>query len=78
MQNNNSFTYFDSFRVEHIPKEIKELVKNKNIITNIFRMQACDSIMCGCFYIGFIDFMLAGKTLTEYTNLFSLNNFKKK
>ena len=40
-------------------------------------MQAYDSIMCGCFCIGFIDYMLAGKTLTEYTNLFSPNNFKK-
>ena len=33
--------------------------------------------MCGYFYIGFIDFMLAGKTLTDFTNLFSPNNFKK-
>ena len=40
-------------------------------------MQAYDSIMCGYFCIGFIDYMLAGKTLTEYTNLFSPNNFKK-
>ena len=32
--------------------------------------------MCGCFCIGFIDFMLAGKTLTEYANLFSPNNLK--
>ena len=31
--------------------------------------------MCGYFFIGFIDFMLKGKT--EYTNLFSPNNFKK-
>ena len=76
MQNNN-VTYFDSFGVEHIPKEIKEFVKNKNIITNIFSIQAYNSIICGYFCIGFIDFMLAGKTLTEYTNLFSPNNFKK-
>ena len=27
--------------------------------------------MCGYFGIGFIDFMLKGKTLTEFTNLFS-------
>ena len=33
--------------------------------------------MCGYFCIGFIDSMLAEKTLTEYTNLFSPNNFKK-
>ena len=40
-------------------------------------MQAYDSIMCGYFYIGFIDFMLAGKILTDFTNLFSPSNFKK-
>ena len=74
---NNNVTYFDSFGVEHIPKEIKAFINNKNITTNIFRIQAYDSIMCGYFCIGFIDFMLAGKTLTEYTNLFSPNNFKK-
>ena len=74
---NDDVTYFDSFGVEHIPKEIKAFIKNKNITTNIFRIQAYDSIMCGYFCIGFIDFMLAGKTLTEFTNLFSPNNFKK-
>ena len=68
--NNNSVTYFNSFGVEHILKELKEFVKNKNIITNIFRIQAYDSIMCGYFCIGFIDFMLASKKLTDYTNLF--------
>ena len=75
--NNNDVTYFDSSGVEHIPKEIKAFINNKNIKTNIFRIQAYDSIMCGYFCIGFIDFMLAGKTLTEFTNLFSPNNFKK-
>ena len=74
---NNNVTYFDSFGVEHIPKEIKTFINNKNIKTNIFRIQAYDSIMCGYFCIGFIDFMLARKTLTEFTNLFSPNNFKK-
>ena len=47
-------------------------------MTNIFRMQAYDSIMCGYFCIGFIDFMLAGKKLTDYTNLFSPHDLKKK
>ena len=75
--NNNECTYFDSFRVEHIPKEIKEVVKNKNIKANIFRIQANDSVMCGYSCIGFIDFLFKGKTLTEYTNLFSPNNFEK-
>ena len=75
--NNNDVTYFDSFGVEHIPAEIKPFIGNKNIKTNIFRLRAYDSVMCGYFCIGLIDFMLAGKTLTEYTNLFSSNNFKK-
>ena len=33
--------------------------------------------MCGYFCIGFIDFMLAGKTLTDYTALFSPCDFNK-
>ena len=74
---NNNVTYFDSFGAEHIPKEIKTFIKNKNIKTNIFRIQAYDSIMCGYFCIGFIYFMLAGKTLIKFANLFSPNNFKK-
>ena len=74
---NNNVTYSDGFGVEHIPKEIKTFIGNKNIKTNIFRIQAYDSIMCGYFCIGFIDFMLAGKTLTDFTNLFSPSNFKK-
>ena len=75
---NSDVTYFDSFGVEHIPKEIKAFIgRSLSVTTNIFRIQAFDSIMCGYFCIGFIDFMLAGKTLTEFTNLFSPNNFKK-
>ena len=70
--NNNDVTYFDSFGVEHIPEG-----HSLSITTNIFRIQANDSVMCGYFCIGFIDFMLKGKTLTEFTNLFSPNNFKK-
>ena len=58
VNNTNNVTYFDSFEVEHIPKEIKAFIKNKNIKTNMFRIQAYDSIMCGYFCIGFIDFML--------------------
>ena len=85
VNNTNNVTYFDSFRVEHIPKEIKAFINhplsstlhNKNIITNTFRIQVYDSIMCGYLCIGFIDFMLKGEILTEYTNLFSPNNFKK-
>ena len=74
---NNVVTYFDSFGVEHIPKEIETFIKNRNIKTNILRIQAYDSIMCGYFCIAFIDFMFKGKSLTGYTNLFSPNDFKK-
>ena len=80
---NNDVTYFDSFGVDHIPKEIKTFINrlsssasdNKNIKTNIFRIQAHVSIMCGYFCIRFTNFMLAGKTLTTFTNLFSPNDF---
>ena len=76
--NNNNVTYFDSFGVEHIPKEIKAFIdRSLSITTNIFTVQSYDSIMCGYFCIGFIDFLLARKTLTEFTNLFSPNNCKK-
>ena len=51
--------------------------QTKNIKTNIFRTQAYDSIMCGYFCIEFIDFMFKGKSLTDYANLFSPNDFKK-
>ena len=74
--NNNSVTYFDSFGLEHIPQEFKTFINNKNFKANIFRIQAYDSVMCGCFCIGFIDFMFKEKTLTEYTILFSPYDFK--
>ena len=75
--NKNNIIYFDSFGVEHVPKEIKKFINNKNIIASIFRIQANDSVMCGYFCIGFIDFMLAGKNLTDFTNLFSPHDLKK-
>ena len=83
--NNDDVTYFNSFGLEHIPKEIKTFInrplstalQNKSIRTNIFMIQAYDLIMCGYFCIRFIDFMLVRKTLTEFANLFSPNNFKK-
>ena len=45
--NNKTITYFDSFGVEPIPKEIKKFINNKNIIANIYKVQNYDSIMCG-------------------------------
>ena len=72
--NNKTIAYFDSFGVEHIPREIMKSIARKKIITNIYRIQAYDSIMCGYFCIGFINFMFNGKSLTDYTSLFSPNN----
>ena len=73
----NEVIYFDSFGIEHIPNEIKKYIGNNNIKSNIFRIQAYDSIMCGYYCIEFINYMLKGKTLLGYTNLFSPNDFKK-
>ena len=75
--NAESVIYLNSFGVEYIPNEIRKFIGNKNIITNICRIQAYDSIMCGYFSIRFIDFMLKGKGLLQYTNFFSPNNIKR-
>ena len=67
--------YFDSLGVEYIPKKIMEKIEHsslgiKNIKTSIFRIQDYNSIMCGYFCILFIEYMLNGKTLIDFTNLF--------
>ena len=72
----NEITYFHSFSVKH-PKEIKKFTDHRNIKTNIFRIQADNSIMCGHFCIRFIDFMFTGKSLIDFTSLFSPYDFKK-
>ena len=58
---NIKITYFDSFGVEQVSKEIVKFIGHKSIKTDIFRVQAKNSIMCGYFCIGFIDFMFANK-----------------
>ena len=68
---NIEIIHFDSFGIEHVPKGIKKFIGHKNIKTNIFRIQANNSIMCRYFCIGLIDFMLVGKTFIDYTSLFS-------
>ena len=75
--NAKNVTYFDKFQDEHIPKEFRKFIGNKNTTTNTYRIQAYDSIMCGYFCIGFIDFMLKAKRLLEYTNLFCTNDYEK-
>ena len=73
---NNNVTYFDSFGAENIPKEIKIFIDKSIVVTNILRIQTYDSVMCRYFCIGFIELMLKGKTLTNFTDFFSPNNFK--
>ena len=70
-------TYFNGFGVEHIPKEIRKLVGNKNIIANIYRIQTCNLIMYRYFFIWLTDFMLRGKSLLDYSNLFHPNKYEK-
>ena len=75
--NSNNIIYFNSIGFKHIPKEIKKFIGKENIITNIYRIQAYDSIMCGYFCIEFVGFMLKGRSLLNYTNLFSPKNMKR-
>ena len=74
---NNKVTYFDLCGVEYIPREVKKFIKNKDIKSNIVRIQAYNSVMCGYFCILLIEFMFKGKTLNNFTNLFTPNDFKK-
>ena len=73
----DNIIHFDTFRFEHVPKEIRKFIGNKNIISNIYRIQAYNLIMCGYFCIGFIDFILKDKSLLDSTNLFSSNDYEK-
>ena len=75
--NDNNVTYFDSFGVEHIQKKFLKIIGSKNIVTNIYRVKTLNLIMCGYFCIGFIDFKLKCKSLLDYTNLLSPNDYKK-
>ena len=53
------------------------IIKYKSIITNIYRIQTYDLIMCGYFCIRFIDFMRKSKSLLDFTNLVSPNKYEK-
>ena len=73
----NEIIYFDSFGLEHVPKLIEKFIGNKNMKTNMFRIQSNNSMMCEYFCIGIIDFMLVGKTLIDFTSVFSPYDFEK-
>ena len=65
-----------ALEVNILCKKLKDLLE-KNIITNIYRIQVYNSIVCRYFSVGFIDFMLRRKSLVDYTNLFSPNYHEK-
>ena len=58
-------------------KKFKKFIRNKNIIRNIYRIQPCDSVICGYFCTGFIDFMLKGKSLLDYAKLVSPDDYEE-
>ena len=73
----NTALYCQSFGIEYIPQEVSDRIKDKSITHNIFKIQDDDSIMCGFYFIAFIEYIIVGKTLLDYTNLFSPNDYKK-
>ena len=75
--NRDNVIQFDRFGNKHIPREIEKFIGNRNITTNIQRAQAYNSVVCRYFCIGFIDFMLKGKSSLHYTNLFSPSIYEK-
>ena len=75
--NGINVTYFDSFGIEHIRKAIKKFIDNKNMVKNIYKIPANDSLMSEYFCVRFIDFMLEGKNLLDNSNLFSPKNMKE-
>ena len=74
----NEIVYFDSFGVGHVSEEIKEFIRNKNIKTNVFGLKPNNSKICGCFCIGFIDYILSSEKLTDFTSMFFHYHFEKK
>ena len=75
--NKNEIVYFDSFGVEHVPEEIKKFIGNINKKAYNFWVHTNDSVMYRYFCMGFIEFMLAGKKLTDYISLLSPHDLKK-
>ena len=61
----------------NLSQKNQNIYRKKNIITNSYRIQAYDLIMCRYFGIGFIDFMLKGKNWLNFTNSFSRNEYEK-
>ena len=78
LRNNKNIFIFDSFGVGYIPKNIYEIYKNFNIITNIYRIQYINSNLCGLFCVLFCLYKVNSKNkFIEYLNLFNVNDYIK-
>ena len=66
-----------SFEFEYNPQKVLNKMKDKSITHKIFRILGADSIMRVFYCIAFIEYLLEGKTLLDYTNLFSPNDYNK-
>ena len=73
----NTAVSFESFGIEYIALEVLNKIRDKSVTHNIFRMQDNESIAYGFYCITFIEYILVRKTLLDYTNLFSPNDYKK-
>ena len=60
-----------------VPLHALNKIEINQLVTNIFRIQDNESIMTGFYFIALTEYILAGKNLLDYTNLFSLNDYKK-
>ena len=75
---NNNIFIFDSFAIGYVPKNIYEIYKNFNIITNIYRIQDLNSILCGLFCILFCLYKINSKNkFIDFLNLFNVNDYIK-
>ena len=68
--------HFDAFGIEYILEDVLNKIEDKSITHNIFRIQSDGSIMCGIYCIAFVGYIIAGKTLLDYTDLFSPNDYQ--
>ena len=63
--------------IEYVPQEVSNKIKDKSVTHDILRIQDKDSIMCGFYCIPLIEYMLLGKAVLDYNNLFYPNEYEK-